>query len=129
MPPYFDDDLFALLGEDERPDYRCAQLAALLASKNLSSESEVNGSDAIASIYLHKCALPLSRPPHTPRWLIIGPKGSGSSFHIDPNATSAWNAVVTGAKKWVLFPPGSTPPGVHISADGADVAAPVSLME
>lgn len=26
------------------------------------------------------------------RWLIIGPKHSGSSFHVDPNATSAWNA-------------------------------------
>ena len=47
VPPHFADDLFAVLGEDERPDYR---------------------------------------------WLIIGAKGSGSSFHIDPNGTSAWNA-------------------------------------
>lgn len=68
-----------------------------------------------------------ARPDH--RWLIVGPKGSGSSFHVDPNATSAWNAVVRGAKKWLLYPPGVTPPGVHVSADGAEVAAPVSLME
>ena len=47
MPPHFNDDLFEVLGEEARPDYR---------------------------------------------WLIIGPKGSGSSFHVDPNATSAWNA-------------------------------------
>jgi hypothetical protein len=40
------------------------------------------------------------------RWLIIGPHRSGSSFHVDPNATCAWNAVVSGAKKWILFPPG-----------------------
>ncbi|KAM0823400.1 hypothetical protein ACQ4PT_044197 [Festuca glaucescens] len=33
------------------------------------------------------------------RWIIIGPAGSGSSFHVDPNSTSAWNAVIKGAKK------------------------------
>ncbi|WP_448321870.1 lysine-specific demethylase, partial [Streptomyces sp. CO7] len=32
------------------------------------------------------------RPDH--RWLIIGPERSGSTFHKDPNATSAWNAVI-----------------------------------
>jgi hypothetical protein len=63
------------------------------------------------------------------RWLIMGPPRSGSTFHVDPNATSAWNAVLSGSKKWVLYPPGTTPTGVHPSPDGADVAAPVSLME
>lgn len=63
------------------------------------------------------------------RWIIIGPSGSGSSFHIDPNSTSAWNAVITGSKKWVLFPPDVVPPGVHPSPDGAEVACPVSIME
>ncbi|CAE6427308.1 unnamed protein product [Rhizoctonia solani] len=32
------------------------------------------------------------------RWLIVGPAKSGSTFHKDPNATSAWNAVITGSK-------------------------------
>lgn len=39
-------DLFSLLGEGRRPDYR---------------------------------------------WIIVGPKRSGSSFHLDPNCTHAWN--------------------------------------
>lgn len=63
------------------------------------------------------------------RWIIIGSAGSGSSFHIDPNSTSAWNAVVNGSKKWVLFPPDVVPPGVHPSPDGAEVACPVSIIE
>ncbi|KAJ6824495.1 F-box protein [Iris pallida] len=63
------------------------------------------------------------------RWIIIGPAGSGSSFHVDPNSTSAWNAVIKGSKKWVMFPPEVVPPGVHPSPDGAEVACPVSITE
>eukprot|EP01134_Creolimax_fragrantissima_P000953 CFRG0953T1 len=86
VPGYFSgsQDLFSLLGDDKRPDYK---------------------------------------------WIIIGPKGSGSSFHIDPNGTSAWNGVVKGRKKWILYPPSTTPPGVFPSADGSEVASPVSLNE
>lgn len=67
------------------------------------------------------------RPDH--RWLIWGPKGSGSTFHKDPNATAAWNAVLKGRKKWILFPPHIIPPGVHPSDDGLDLATPVTLTE
>ncbi|KAI4300616.1 hypothetical protein L6164_033972 [Bauhinia variegata] len=63
------------------------------------------------------------------RWIIIGPAGSGSSFHVDPNSTSAWNAVIKGSKKWIVFPPDVIPPGVHPSPDGAEVASPVSIIE
>ena len=64
------------------------------------------------------------------RWLIVGPAKSGSVFHIDPNATSAWNAVIRGSKRWILYPPEfGAPPGVHVSEDGADVATPMAITE
>ncbi|CAG8793341.1 12830_t:CDS:2, partial [Acaulospora morrowiae] len=63
------------------------------------------------------------------RWIIIGPSRSGSTFHKDPNSTSAWNAVITGSKKWIMYPPNILPPGVFTSPDEAEVTAPVSLME
>lgn len=77
-------DLFRLLGETVRPDYR---------------------------------------------WLVVGPKRSGSIFHIDPNQTNAWNVCLTGRKKWIFYPPGCSPPGVESSADGAEVVVPVSTGE
>ncbi|KAI8903141.1 hypothetical protein EDD86DRAFT_233286 [Gorgonomyces haynaldii] len=63
------------------------------------------------------------------RWLIVGPKRSGSTFHVDPNATSAWNAIIRGRKKWVMYPPESVPPGVFPSSDGSQVTSPVSVAE
>jgi hypothetical protein len=63
------------------------------------------------------------------QWLIIGPPRSGSTFHIDPNSTNAFNAVVRGRKKWILFPPDQPPPGIFPSADGGEVTSPVSLCE
>ncbi|KAJ3413643.1 hypothetical protein HDV05_007711 [Chytridiales sp. JEL 0842] len=63
------------------------------------------------------------------KWLIIGPARSGSTFHLDPNSTSAWNAVIRGSKKWIMFPPEVVPPGVFPSEDGSEVTTPVSLSE
>lgn len=65
------------------------------------------------------------------RWLISGPAKSGSSFHKDPNSTSAWNACIRGSKKWVLWPPHAcgAPPGVHPSADGLNVTSPYTIQE
>lgn len=63
------------------------------------------------------------------RWLVVGPKRSGSIFHIDPNATHAWNCCITGKKKWIFYPVDNPPPGVKSSEDGADVVVPVSTGE
>lgn len=66
------------------------------------------------------------------RWLIIGPERSGSTFHKDPNSTSAWNAVLTGSKYWLMFPSGSNilpPPGVILSDDASEITSPLSIAE
>jgi len=66
------------------------------------------------------------------KWLIIGPSRSGSTYHKDPNATSAWNAVLRGSKYWIMFPstPSSPPPpGVYVSSDQSEVTSPLSIAE
>jgi hypothetical protein len=70
------------------------------------------------------------RPDH--RWMIMGPKRSGSTFHKDPNATSAWNAVLTGSKYWLMFPSSASlppPPGVILSEDHSEITSPLSIAE
>lgn len=66
------------------------------------------------------------------RWLVVGPEKSGSTFHKDPNATSAWNAVLRGSKYWIMFPKSSSqppPPGVFVSDDQSEVTSPLSIAE
>lgn len=48
------------------------------------------------------------------RYMVIGGVRTGSNLHVDPDFTAAWNALLSGAKRWALFPPG---------ADGAALGA------
>ena len=66
------------------------------------------------------------------KWLIVGPARSGSTYHKDPNATSAWNAVLRGSKYWIMFPSNTSsppPPGVYVSEDQSEVTSPLSIAE
>ena len=109
VPPYFQDDLFSLL---ERPSRLESSAAFSASSSPLQSTS---------------LAPRLRRPDW--RWIIAGPARSGSSFHIDPNGTSAWNACLSGQKKWILFPPDRLPPGVYAASDQSEVATPPTPLE
>ncbi|KAJ1477758.1 hypothetical protein T484DRAFT_1820114 [Baffinella frigidus] len=157
VPPYFTADLFSVLG-DKRPDFRWLivgpdrsgsnfhlgltklvspnGLFSVLGDKRPDFRWLIVGSDRSGSNF------------HVdPNRSTVGPDRSGSNFYVDPNrlvnarvtghadaeancpSTGAWNAVVTGRKKWILFPPHVPPPGVEPSEDGSEVQAPVSIAE
>eukprot|EP00730_Choanoeca_flexa_P007262 TRINITY_DN12302_c2_g1_i1.p1 TRINITY_DN12302_c2_g1~~TRINITY_DN12302_c2_g1_i1.p1 ORF type:complete len:466 (+),score=70.51 TRINITY_DN12302_c2_g1_i1:108-1505(+) len=63
------------------------------------------------------------RPDH--RWLLAGPTRTGTNFHVDPNYTAAWNTVVYGRKKWIMFPPDVLPPGLELAGDRVEQAESV----
>jgi histone arginine demethylase JMJD6 len=39
------------------------------------------------------------------RWLLMSTRRAGTSLHVDPVCTSAWNTMIQGKKRWILFPP------------------------
>ncbi|KPI85156.1 hypothetical protein ABL78_5781 [Leptomonas seymouri] len=113
---------YATEQNDERPIYMFdAEFGSALDVEKLYTVPEYFARDDFFS------TMGSRRPKY--RWIIAGPHRGGSSFHVDPNYTNAWNANMTGRKRWLLFPPGANPPGCVPSADMAEVATPVSLTE
>ncbi|KAG2497828.1 hypothetical protein HYH03_004098 [Edaphochlamys debaryana] len=58
------------------------------------------------------------RPPY--RWLVLGPARAGASWHVDPSLTSAWNSLLSGRKRWALYPPHRPPPGLVLDEGGQE---------
>ena len=52
---------------------------------------------------LFECLSEEERPNF--RWLLVSTRGAGTSLHVDPVCTSAWNTMIQGKKRWILFPP------------------------
>ena len=69
---------------------------------------------------LLRFAAPGSRPGY--RWLLLGGRGSGTKLHVDPFGTSAWNALLFGAKRWVLLPPDAELPKGWVEGPAAELA-------
>lgn len=74
-------------------------------------EKFLDGGHALAGSYCRPpcfeedlmAGLGADRPPH--RWLLIGCERAGTALHVDPFETAAWNTLVFGKKRWVVFPP------------------------
>ncbi|MEU0136329.1 cupin-like domain-containing protein [Streptomyces sp. NPDC006296] len=68
-------------------------------------------------------------------WLMIGGAGTGSPLHVDTMASSAWNLLGSGRKRWTFHPPhraeelGLLPPGCAGPPGGRSAAAVTLVQE
>ena len=44
-------------------------------------------------------------PPWAHKWMLIAGAGTGTAWHVDQFNTSAWNTLLHGRKRWLLYPP------------------------
>ena len=126
IPLYFQDDLFSLLEKEDSTSSSSSSSSSSSNNDNNDAINNSNGNDTHTPTTSTPNPSP-SRPDY--RWLLIGGLRSGQSWHKDPNGTSAWNLTIRGRKRWLMFPPHITPPGVRRSADCQDFVTPISLSE
>ena len=131
VPPYLDDDLLSAAAAAAREAAAAAGHADAAGSRGgCSGGTEASEAEAVEE----------ARAPdllEERQWLLLGPAGAGSRWHVDPHATSAFNVLFEGRKLWCLAPPAPAesgaapadadwlPPGV--STSGCLVLAPPAL--
>ena len=95
IPEYFNEDLFHLVGEHRRPPHRWWCIGPQRSGTGI----HVSGNDWRTARLLSSI-----RPINQVNLSLT----ETDLFQIDPLGTSAWNALISGHKRWCIFPP-STP--------------------
>jgi len=95
--------LFEFLGHDEDNKKQQKHLEILKSY----SVPHFAKDDLFASAYYSAQDIMQDQKPQH-RWLLVGRQGSGSTIHIDPNGTSAWNTLLCGRKRWTILQPCDT---------------------
>ena len=85
------------------------------------------GKDYIRS----ECNQTIGKPQWHHKWILIAGEGTSSAWHIDQFNTTAWNTVLHGRKKWLLYPPSDAPPGMrdYLNSNGAPKATDMNTYD